>query len=92
MSFTDVLTRYHISPLMYEDGSLLRENDYVDLLRILTKYAYMKERKGVVISNDIKELLINKINYAEKNSLIPPSEEDIMDILLEQKSESVIEG
>lgn len=92
MKFEDVLKRYHISPLQYEDGTLLRENDYIDLLKILNKYAYVKSKTGTDFKFLVPATLMKKIEFAEKNTLIPISEEDMMDILMEQNSNSVIES
>ena len=92
MKFEDVLRRYHISPLTYDDGSSLKENDYINLLKMLYKYAFVKNKFGANIHLDIGESLLAKLSFVEKNSLIPLGEEEFMDILMEQKLEQVVKG
>ena len=89
MEFKDILRRYHISPLQYDDGVELNESDYNALYQILTKYytvnSYLNKRVPKVDST-----INNKIENYLKRSLIPPETEEIMDILMEQTDSKVI--
>ena len=87
MKFKEYLKRYHISPLSYCNGEELEESDYIELLRMLVKYAYCKPVK---IDFSIKPEILKKIDFINKNSLIPPTEEDVMDVLMEQEQNIVI--
>ncbi len=89
MKFTDVLKRYHISPLKYEDDRMLVEKDYIDLFKILTKYFVMK-----FSYEDIKKMfdeLNKKKEFVLKNILLDLSEEELIDILMGQNTSVVID-
>lgn len=85
MEFKELLQRYHVSPLRYEDGTELVEKDYKNLYLILKKYFIAQK---MILNKDEPAISQNLISKAEKNnecSLISPDVEDIMDILMEQK-------
>jgi GH15 family glucan-1,4-alpha-glucosidase len=89
MEFKDILRRYHISPLQYDDGVELNESDYNSLYQILTKYytvnSYLNKRVPKM------DVTINKkIETYMKRSLIPPETEEIMDVLMEQVDSKVL--
>ena len=92
MKFNDVLKRYHISPLKYDDEKPLNDNDYINLAKILTRFIAMKNETGTEINVSIPQSTLNKIGFVKKNTLIPISEEDLMDILMEQDTELVKGG
>lgn len=85
MKFTDVLQRYHIAPLKYDDDKILDEKDYFELSKILHKYVFMKNKfDNNFLDFEVNENLVKKVEHTLKNSLMDLSEEDIMDILMEQ--------
>ena len=89
MKFTDVLKRYHISPLKYEDDRFLVERDYVDLFKILIKYFVIKSSY-----EDVKKLfdeLNRKKEFVLKNTLLDLSEEELIDVLMGQNTNVVID-
>ena len=45
MNFKEILQRYHVSPLQYDDGVELQESDYVDLYVVLMKYYFIRKDK-----------------------------------------------
>ena len=90
MKFTDCLKRYHISPLNYNDGTELDERDYLELYKMLHRYFEMKELLLIKEKWQIDEYILDKIRATIKNSLIPMEEQDVMDILMEQKTNIVI--
>lgn len=89
MEFKDILRRYHISPLQYDDGVELNESDYNSLYQILTKYytvnSYLNKR---VPKTDVT--INKKIEAYMKLSLIPPETEEIMDVLMEQTDSKIL--
>ncbi len=89
MEFKDILRRYHISPLQYDDGTELNESDYNLLYQILNKYytinSYLRKRVPKLDSS-----INQKIESYIKCSLIPPETEEIMDILMEQESPKIL--
>lgn len=89
MKFTDVLERYHISPLKYDDDTVLNEKDYLNLFQILLKYILVKNCMGEKIDTTINESLIKKMESAFKRALIPFSDFELLDILMEQKTEVI---
>ena len=91
MRFVDVLRRYHISPLKYDDDVLLQEKDYIDLLKILVKYAVMKSEFGTQVNFQVEPRLLRKVESLKKNSIIEPEEVDVMDCLMETSESLVLE-
>ena len=89
MEFKDILRRYHISPLQYEDGVELNESDYMTLYQILGKYyavnSYLNKRVPKTDTNVLKKIE----NYCRR-SLITPEVEDVMDVIMEQKGGKVL--
>lgn len=88
MKFTDVLKRYHIAPLKYDDNRILVEKDYLDLFKILMKYFVMK-----FSFEDMKSMfdeLSKKKEFTLKNMLLNLSEEEMIDILMGQNSNIVV--
>jgi len=81
MTFVDILRRYHIEPLQYSDGTELNERDYVRMYDILSKYFLMKRYFKDNISNVDFDEAVKKINFMKNNSLLPITEEDVMDML-----------
>ena len=85
MDFREVLRRYHISPLQYDDGVLLDEKDYYDLAVLLMKYYYSKQKLGCNSRiPKIPEALQKKVENHMKRSLFEVDIESIMDVLMEQ--------
>ena len=82
MKFKEILSRYHISPLMYQDGVELDEKDYRDLYKILTKYYYIKDELY-----SVDEQLIKRLNYNMQNSIMSLEPEEKMDVLMEISNE-----
>lgn len=86
MCFKEILKRYHISPLQYADGVELGERDYLSLFVILQKYYIIKsinDEKFKIPTVD--ESLIVKVRKDKEKSLLPLSDEECMDILMQQK-------
>lgn len=90
MCFKEILQRYHIAPLKYDDGVELEERDYVNLFTILSKYFTIKQKVEGCNLPVIKEHLIAKVESAIKNSLVPFEPEELMDILMEQTTKEVL--
>lgn len=90
MYFKEILQRYHISPLKYDDGVELEERDYVNLFTILSKYFTIKQKVEGGNLPVIKEQLIAKVESTIKNSLVPFEPEELMDILMEQTIKEVL--
>lgn len=91
MQFKDILKRYHISPLQYEDNTELNERDYYSLFVFLQKYYTIKsitddKFKVPVVDN----ALIQKVIKSMEKSLLPLSEEECLDILMNQKTKEVV--
>lgn len=87
MQFKEILMRYHISPLQYEDGVQLEERDYLDLFKILQKYYAIKQ---ITENSDIPQVnkdLMNKVIKTNEKSLIPFEPEELMDILMQKKGD-----
>ena len=91
MCFKEILKRYHISPLQYEDGVELGERDYFSLFVILQKYYTIKsmndEKFKVPI---IDESLIMKVQKDKEKSLLPLTDEEQMDIIMQQKPKEYV--
>ena len=90
MDFRETLRRYHISPLQYENGQELTENDYSQLFGILQKYYYAKTMCGYTRTPVIPENLKNRVINLQKRSLFDLTSEEIMDTLMEFEGEKVI--
>ena len=89
MNFQDVLKRYHISPLKYEDNVLLNEKDYKDLYKMLTRYFVIKGVSWNFLIQETNDLQ-KKVERIFNNTLIPFTEEEMMDILTDQYEEAVL--
>ena len=86
MCFKEILKRYHISPLQYEDGVELGERDYYSLFLILQKYYTIKELNDEKFTMPVVDKsLITKVQKDKEKSLLPLSEEEQMDIIMQQK-------
>ena len=90
MKFTDVLERYHISPLKYEDNTVLEEKDYSSLYDVLRKYFKMKKYLNNRVNEVCDSEITKKIDSLTKNSLIPATEEEIMDTLLNVSGKNIV--
>lgn len=90
MQFKDVLMSYHVSPLMYDDGVLLDERDYNDLFMLLLKYYTAKYYTDGSKIPSIPDGLIDKVKRNIKNSLIPFTDKELLDILTEQNRKEII--
>ena len=91
MCFKDILKRYHISPLKYDDNEELSERDYFSLYTILQKYYTIKalnDDKFKIPSVD--EVLVQKVIKDKNKSLIPLTDEEQMDILMKQVIKEVL--
>ena len=86
MCFKEILKRYHVSPLKYDDNTELGERDYFSLFVILQKYYTIKalndEKFKIPV---VDESLIVKVQKDKEKSLLPLSEEEQMDIIMQQK-------
>lgn len=82
MKFVDVLERYHISPLKYEDNTVLDEKDYANLYDVLSKYFFMKRCFNSNVPKINLEEAEKKVDFLKKNSLIEITEEDILDLIV----------
>ena len=86
MCFKEILKRYHISPLKYDDDVELGERDYFSLFVILQKYYTIKalndEKFNVPV---VDESLITKVQKDKEKSLLPLTDEECMDIIMQQK-------
>ena len=86
MCFKEILKRYHISPLKYEDNVELGERDYLSLFIILQKYYTIKSMNDERFTiPTIDESLIIKVQKDKEKSLLPLSDEECMDIIMQQK-------
>lgn len=90
MQFREILQRYHISPLKYDDGTELGEKDYCSLFVILQKYFLSRKIIGQEKVFASMDKLIKKAEQSYERSLLPLEVEDVMDILMEQTAENVV--
>jgi len=94
MKFKDILSRYHVSQLHYDDETELSEKDYSDLFSFLLKYQMViknsTELSSLISENDKK--LIRKFEFAMKNSLYPLDEIELMDIIFGQNTNNVLKA
>ena len=90
MNVTELLRRYHIAPLKYEDGVELTDKDYFDLAGFLIRYFHAKKVMGFSKTPHIPDNLISRVERYMKQCLLDITIEDIMDILMEQKGGNVI--
>ena len=79
MKFDDVLRRYNVSPLCYEDGTRLAEKDYVKLFSMWMNYRFVTRRE-CTFSPD-RERMARLVNW-EKKMLFPMEDGDKMDIMM----------
>lgn len=85
MTFKDMLKRYHISPLQYQDGLELEEKDYNDLYKMLLRYYAVRSLTENYEPPKIDKTLVEKMNKCFKSSLIPFEPEELFDILMIKK-------
>lgn len=86
MCFKEILKRYHISPLKYEDNVELGERDYFSLFTVLQKYYTIKALNDEKFKMPfVDESLIKKVIKDKGKSFIPLSDEEQMDIIMQQK-------
>ena len=90
MEFREILKRYHVSPLKYDDDVELSESDYNSLFNILSKYYAAKEYLGCRVPKIDVNTVRNKIENYCKRAVIPPTVEEIMDILMNQNKGAVL--
>jgi len=90
MEFREILKRYHISPLKYDDDTELSESDYGFLFSILSKYYIAKQCLGNRVPKIDEEGMRNKIENYCKRTLVLPEIEDLMDILMNQNKGAVL--
>lgn len=91
MCFKEILKRYHVSPLQYEDGVELDERDYYSLFLILQKYYTIKELNDEKFKMPaVDEFLINKVQKDKEKSLLPLTDEECMDIIMNQKPKEYV--
>ena len=86
MQFREILKRYHVSPLKYEDNSELNERDYLSLFTLLQKYFCIKSifDESFEMPSVSKESM-DKVKRCAEKSLLPLTEEECLDILTRQK-------
>lgn len=85
MTFKDMLKRYHISPLQYQDGVELEEKDYNDLYKMMLRYYAVRKLTEDYEPPKIDKTLVEKMNKNFKSSLIPFEPEELFDILMIKK-------
>lgn len=90
MDVKELLQRYHIAPLQYDDGTVLEEKDYFTLSNFLLKYYYAKKMVGSNKIPRIQDNLIGKVERHCKRCLFEITIEDLMDILMEQEGGNVL--
>lgn len=91
MEFVDLLRRYHISPLSYEDGVLLDKKDYSILFDMFERYqTALKIINGEPINTVKFESEVKKIKNFNSNSLFSLTEEEIFDIMLNKEQQEVL--
>ena len=83
--FKDILKRYHISPLQYNDGVELEEKDYNDLYKMLLRYYAVRKLTENYEPPKIDKTLLDKMNKNFESSLIPFEPEELFDILMSKK-------
>ena len=86
MAFKEILKRYHISPLQYEDGKELTERDYLELFKFLMKYYCIRgifDKNFVIPSVPMDSM--DKVKRCAEKSLLPLTEEECLDILMKTK-------
>lgn len=88
--FKELLQRYHISPLQYQDGTELNESDYFNLAEMLLKYYYSRNIMNCTKIPKISDNLRKKVTSHCQRSLLGFELEDLMDILMEQNGGMVI--
>ena len=85
MIFKDMLKRYHISPLQYQDGVELEEKDYNDLYKMMLRYYAVRKLTENYEPPKIDKTLVDKMNKSFESSLIPFEPEELFDILMIKK-------
>ena len=85
MTFKDMLKRYHISPLQYQDGVELEEKDYNDLYKMMLRYYAVRKLTENYEAPKIDKTLVDKMNKSFESSLIPFEPEELFDILMIKK-------
>lgn len=90
MEFKEILQRYHISPLQYQDGVELNESDYFNLAELLLKYYYSKNIMGCTKIPKITDVLKKRVTNHCQRSLLGFELEDLMDILTEQTGGNIL--
>jgi len=89
--FKEILKRYHISPLKYEDNEELSERDYISLFIILQKYYTIKAMSDEKFKIPVvDETLVQKVKKDKQKSLLPLSDEECLDILMNQKAKEAV--
>ena len=88
--FREILKRYHISPLKYDDDVELSESDYGFLFAILSKYYVAKQQLGCRVPKVDETSIRNKIENYCKRTIIPPTIEELMDVLMNQNKGVVL--
>ena len=83
--FKDILKRYHISPLQYNDGVEVEEKDYNDLYKMLIRYYAVRKLTENYEPPKIDKTLLDKMNKNFESSLIPFEPEELFDILMSKK-------
>lgn len=91
MTFKEILMRYHISPLQYQDGKELEERDYLDMFRMLLKYYNIRNVTEGFDIPKVDAMLMKRVVKNYETSLIPFEPEELMDILMQKKGEMVNE-
>ena len=79
MEFNDVLMRYGISPLRYEDGKVLTEKEYAMLFRMWMNYRFCVADEKIFTPD--KERM-KRVMQSEKKMLFPLEETDKIDMMM----------
>lgn len=88
--FTEQLKRYHISPLQYDNGLYLNEEDYKILYSLLQAYFVSQENVKHIKSPGMNCDEITRVKRNEMSRIIKSSVEDLMDEILDIKKELVL--
>lgn len=82
MTIRQLLQRYHISPLQYQDGVELNDKDYYSLFKFLLKWYYVNDPAITEISNKDKQ----QLDRLEAKAVIPVTAVDKFDYINKQIS------
>lgn len=86
MNFCEVLQRYGLGKLCYEDGTPLSERDYAKLFSTWMGYKFVTSNQVIFMPS--KERM-KRVYQTEKRMLFPLEDEDKMDIIMKIPSQII---